>query len=1089
MNSFGEIMLHRVIGCSGSGKTEYMLSKLGEAINKGKTCYLIVPEQQSVDYESILCDRFGDSVNLFCEVLNFERLPNRIAREFGGLAVNNIDKGGACALLSLIAESLKPKFKEYSAVATEPDFALSLFGLISRMKMAMITPEMLLNGANNPSISENTRLVSKLNDIALIFGEYEKNFGNELLDPRDALTRLSKELPEKNFFENTTVFIDGYYTFTQQEYAIIKHIINQSEETYISFTFEQNREFFEENEKCAKRIGKIAKGNFDDYITNAPNRTKSQSIAFIERNIWKSHTGKLKADDRTVRLVCAKNRFDEVEAAASQILDFVREGNRFGDITILTNNTDKYASIVDAVFSRGGIPCYTSAKESLVTKPIFSFLFSSLSVIIEDFSLRSVKSYIKSGYTDLTSAESDALLNYATSWKLRGKSWYSENDWTLDPTGYREGDMTARSQKQLEIANRARNKVVEPLTALKETLKSKELTVSMAVKALYTHLISMGADEKLRLKAEKLLNEGRREDSEREIQLWKHIVNLLDQLHSLCGDWKITPKRLQGLMRLMCDCYSLGAIPPSADSVTFGSASLIRAGGSKMVVVLGCCDGEFPAAVSKGGLFNSAEVVALEDIDLVLADTVRKQLNTARFFVYSALSAPVERLVLLCPRAELAGGELRPSSAWLSVKNMLPDIKEIDFKESDLLYSADAVAANFPMLADSGLKNEIEKILIKNNLPFFKEVPEITDKESRVDYKDDVLKLSPSKFETYIKCPFSFFGQYVLGLQTKKNNEFSMSEIGNFVHKILDMFMCECVSTGKFVALEPEQRKETVNRLAQKYLTDYIGEEAMADKQFMHIYGNMVKTVDYVAESLCKEFSESKFTPKGFEFKIGMGKDTDIPAIQYSVDGKTVYLRGSIDRVDTYELNGITYVRVVDYKTYSKKFSADLVAYGIDTQLLHYLFAYCDKTNSKPAGALYYTVTLPNVNISGYENEEDIKKQLEKQLTRNGIVLDNEEIVYAMSPDLSFVPVTYNKTEGRLKSKSLRSEEEFKDLSENLKTQVESLANNVFCGNMDINPNDFDGKADACKYCPLGEFCRNKKAKEDDETEFHDTAD
>ena len=100
-------MLHRIIGASGSGKTEYLLERLCDALEKGRQCYVIVPEQQSVSYESALCERFGDKVNLLCEVLNFERLPNRIARDYGGLCVNTIDKGGACALLSLVSESLR----------------------------------------------------------------------------------------------------------------------------------------------------------------------------------------------------------------------------------------------------------------------------------------------------------------------------------------------------------------------------------------------------------------------------------------------------------------------------------------------------------------------------------------------------------------------------------------------------------------------------------------------------------------------------------------------------------------------------------------------------------------------------------------------------------------------------------------------------------------------------------------------------------------------------------------------------------------------------------------------------------------------
>ena len=71
-----------------------------------------------------------------------------------------------------------------------------------------------------------------------IYSEYEKTFGDDLLDPRDALTRLANQLPEKPFFENAVVFIDGYYTFTEQEYSVIKHIISQSKETYISLNYD-----------------------------------------------------------------------------------------------------------------------------------------------------------------------------------------------------------------------------------------------------------------------------------------------------------------------------------------------------------------------------------------------------------------------------------------------------------------------------------------------------------------------------------------------------------------------------------------------------------------------------------------------------------------------------------------------------------------------------------------------------------------------------------------------------------------------------------------------------------------------------------
>ena len=367
-------MLYRVMGASGSGKTEYILSRLGEALNKGKKCFVIVPEQQSVEYESTICERFGDSSNLFCEVLNFERLPNRVARDFGGLAVNNIDKGGACALLSLVAESLKPSLKEYSSVAADPDFAMSLFALISRMKMAMITPDVLKNALGNAS--DDVRLMSKLEDISLIYSEYDKYFSEELFDPRDALTRLSNELREKPFFKNSCVFIDSYYTFTEQEYAVIKEIISQSDSVYVSFTVDSSRSFFNENDKAAKRVRMLSSCGCEDYVLGKSKRATTPYLSHIERNIWNNRAEALNGNDGSVKIISAKNRFDEAEAAASEILSFVRAGGRFRDVAVLAGNTDNYSSILESVFSRAEIPCFLSSKESLETKSLFSFLLS-----------------------------------------------------------------------------------------------------------------------------------------------------------------------------------------------------------------------------------------------------------------------------------------------------------------------------------------------------------------------------------------------------------------------------------------------------------------------------------------------------------------------------------------------------------------------------------------------------------------------------------------------------------------------------------------------------------------------------------------
>lgn len=1084
-------MLHRIIGASGSGKTEYMLDRLNEALKKGRECYVIVPEQQSVSYEATLCERFGDGVNLLCEVLNFERLPNRVARDYGGLCVNTVDKGGACALLSLVSESLKDQLTEYSLVSSDPDFATSLYSLVSRMKMALITPQKLYNALDSNSLENDSRVKSKLNDIALIYSEYEKRFKDELKDPRDALTVLSEELKFKPFFKDKCVFIDNYYTFTEQEYAIIKEIIAQSKDTYISFTVDYNRTFFEENRKSSERILALAHNQSDDYFTGESKRSRLQSLKYIEKNIWESNVAPLNTDDGAVKLITAKNRFEEVEAAASEICSLVRKGYRYRDITVIASNAANYTSLVDSVFARAEIPVYTSAKEELTAKPLFAFLLASISVVIEDFSFKSIKRYVKSGFADLSIAESDALLSYAKSWKLRGKAWYGDNEWTLDPEGYREGDLTKRGAKMLKTANEARDKIVPPLAALRDTLTQKDLTVSKALRALYNHLIALGADERLRKNAERYLKNGNREQSEREIQLWKILINIIDQLDNLVGDWNITPKRLQSLIKLMCDCVGLGAIPASADSVTFGDASLIRANGSKAVIVLGVCDGEFPAACRTGGFFNSDEAVSLEGIGLQLADTPDKQLNTNRFLVYAAFSAPSERLILLSPRSEITGGELRRSSAWLFLEKMLPAIKEstTEFSSEERLYSREAVAASFPLLEKGEIRDRIEEALRTQKQPYFAEQPLVCDRDSKIDFKGDSLYLSPSKFETYANCPFSFFGNYLLKLEEKKINEFSASEIGNFVHKMLELFLRECTKDGAFKLPDPDERNAIIKRLSDNYLNYVLGQEAANDKQFMHTYGNMVKTVSFAAQNLCKEFAKSDFLPTGFEYKIGL-ENEDIPAIQYDVNGKKVFLRGSIDRVDSYEANGKKYIRVVDYKTYGKDFVTEKVAYGLDTQLLHYLYAYCEKNETTPAGVFYYGITLPNINVNARESDEAVENEIEKSVKRSGIVIDDIEIVRAMSNDFSTTPAKLKKATKkeperlytRSKSKRIFSDEDFDELKQTLQGGLKNLANDVFCGRMDIAPLSIENlKAEPCKYCKLGDLCRNKQQETEDD--------
>ena len=82
-------------------------------------------------------------------------------------------------------------------------------------------------------------------------------------------------------------------------------------------------------------------------------------------------------------------------------------------------------------------------------------------------------------------------------------------------------------------------------------------------------------------------------------------------------------------------------------------------------------------------------------------------------------------------------------------------------------------------------------------------------------------------------------------------------------------------------------------------------------------------------------------------------------------------LRGFVDRLELYERDGQTYVRVVDYKTGRKDFDYCDVLNGLGLQMLLYLFALEDHgraylgVSAEAAGVLYFPARAAVLPVEG----------------------------------------------------------------------------------------------------------------------------
>ena len=98
-------MLTVLTGRSGSGKTAGLIKEITRVLSEGRRVFVLVPEQESVVMEKRLLDTLGNRCGLLAEVLNFERLPERVFRETGGNSERFVEKGGKVLLVTSVAEN------------------------------------------------------------------------------------------------------------------------------------------------------------------------------------------------------------------------------------------------------------------------------------------------------------------------------------------------------------------------------------------------------------------------------------------------------------------------------------------------------------------------------------------------------------------------------------------------------------------------------------------------------------------------------------------------------------------------------------------------------------------------------------------------------------------------------------------------------------------------------------------------------------------------------------------------------------------------------------------------------------------------
>jgi ATP-dependent helicase/nuclease subunit B len=968
-----------------------------------------------------------------------------------------------------------------------------------------------------------------------------------------------KNLEKRKFFTNTNIFIDSFDSFSNGQKAVISRIFDQAENVYITCKCvpydlgsenkpekSKRNEYYDEenifyrNIETAQFIADLTKDKnltLLDYILGESKRFKNNILEYLEKNLWRNNKNseipEPEFKDKLEIYECEKI-FDEAETVAKKVLYLIREkGYKYSDIQIIASDISSYRGILDSVFEKYNIPLFISIRTQLSTKPLISMLLSLFDMINYDFRLQNIHSYIKNGLCGLTYKEIDDIDIYITAWQINGIKRYTGKDWNMHPDGYIEYDETDKNIREtLGRINETRKKFIVPvynfMKNIKEFAKNDENNVKNITVAIIDFLDEIKTYERLYELQNEQKENGEITEAAETVQIWNILMELLQKIVLVCGDETVDLKRYSELFKFILNDIDIGKIPTSIDEVTALNANLMKDGDRKCTIIMGLNTDVFPEAITDEDLFGDREKNILKQyrIDFSI-DSMQKSYDQLYYF-YNAVTSASECIILTYRQADINGETMLPSMAIEKIKSIFPNLTTYKQSENfgDMFFTLEGKENGYIEMGitnDNILKSALKNYFVGRGAPDappnssdprnfavyqfptknfgFKDA-DLTISEELANKLFHDLNMSSTKLDSYVNCPFSYFCKYILGLKSESSPKMQMNDIGKFIHKILEIFMTKIRDENiEFKEIKDIFIRAEAEKIIDTYLSTIIKDYEFKTDRFRYLLRRLNKIIYEIIKNLRDEFKTCDFIPADFELGINdkqSDKNNSVKPIEIGIPGKgSLRVTGIIDRVDIYKEGQNVYIRIVDYKTGSKKFNLSDVLTGLNLQMFIYLFSVWHNAPNRysvgrdapgapsnneipeniPAGVLYMPSKTPQYEKKAKMSEDEISEEKNKNFTRTGLFLRDEKILNAMEKNLNgrYIPIKLKEGQSIEFKKStasgvLASLEQIGKLERYVTASLSNIASELTSGKANIYP--FKGRLDSCTFCEMKRICR-----------------
>jgi len=334
------------------------------------------------------------------------------------------------------------------------------------------------------------------------------------------------------------------------------------------------------------------------------------------------------------------------------------------------------------------------------------------------------------------------------------------------------------------------------------------------------------------------------------------------------------------------------------------------------------------------------------------------------------------------------------------------------------------------------------------------------------------IYLSASRIDKYASCRFAFFLAYGLKAAPKKRAVMDPSVFGTFVHAVLEGVVQRVMKGEGFRQISRERLLEYATEEINAYTALHFPEQA---NRAAYLFRRSQQEIMEIVLDLGEGLKHSLFQPVCCELEFS--SQGLLPSVEIRGREAACRISGFVDRVDLYEDDEGTYVRVVDYKTGRKDFDYTDILNGAGLQMLVYLFALRQfggelfrRERLEPAGVLYlparkeYSLTppMPDDALVALGHVEERR--------RKGLIRSDPHLLAAMEADPEFPRyMPYEAGKKGMKG-DLADARQMILLERHVLRTLANMTDQISGG--DVTPNPVvRGQNSSCRYCDYRTVC------------------